>query len=178
MLSQLNLGVSSTTMPISRSEEGPPNEAIYAALGRLVYAFAQLESSLFNAIVSVLGDTDASHIVVSGIAFSQLVDRFSVLYSAVDDPLVINGELTAFCSHLTALNEARNRQIHSDWGFWLSGEPARFRKRLHRNNGITVKMETVPPEDIVKLAQEMNDAAETVYRLRGRYLETRPRLGS
>jgi len=159
------------------SKQGPPNEDIYAALGRLVYAFAHLEGSLLRALARSLGDTDEAHIVLSGIAFPQLIDRFSVLYAAVDHPLVLDGKLAAFAATLSRLNEARNRHFHSVWGFWLSGDPARYRNRLQRNKGMALSMETVRPEEVAKLAEEMNQAAETVEQLRERYRKAQPWSG-
>ena len=45
-------------MPIYAPEVGEPDEEIFAALGRLVYAFAQLEEALGVALVTALGNSD------------------------------------------------------------------------------------------------------------------------
>ena len=161
-----------TDMTIYASEEGPPEEAIYAALGRLIYSFTQLEASLLNAIATALGDTDEAEIVVAGMNFRQAVDRFSVLYSRLED-IEFDGGLPAFCSTLSTLNNERNREIHSNWGFWGSGEPLRAKKSLRRNQGVAFSVESVNPEHLVELAARMSTAAETVYKLRSLYIEQR-----
>lgn len=161
-------------MTLYPSKSGPPNRAIFGALGRLIYAFAQLEGALLEALITALGDTEEAYTIVVGLNFRQALDRFSVIYarlgSANDTPAI---------SHLSAtigsLNEERNKHIHAVWGFWGSGEPARIRRRLERNKAVSLHMESIDPRSVEKLATKMDEQTEIVYRLRDRYLAERTR---
>jgi hypothetical protein len=149
-------------MTLYPSNQRPPDEAIFPALGRLVYAFTQLEAALLHALVTALGETDEARVVVLGLTFNQALDRFSVLYSGLQGA----GDVKELCSTLASLNQERNQHIHGSWGFWESGAPARIRQRLKRHQGISLAAETVKPQELILLAGRMNQAMETVYELR------------
>ena len=152
--------------------QGPPNEAIFGALGRLIYSFNELEGALLNALITALGDSEEAKVVISGLSFNNAIDRFSVLYSALSD-VKFEGGVQGLCKALSKVNEERNLHIHASWGFWDSGAPMRLRTRLRRNQGISLNMEGVDPEDVIALAKRMSGLAETVYALRVGYLEHR-----
>jgi hypothetical protein len=159
-------------MVVAPSKEGPPDETIFAALGRLVYAFTQLEASLLNALVTALGDTDQAQVVTAGLSFNQALDRFSILYAELAETGDV-GNVKDLCLVLSNLNDERNRHIHSNWGFWGSGQPLRARHRLRRNEGLAFTMESVRSEEVLHLAERMHEAASKVYELRRKYLDYR-----
>ena len=157
-------------MTIFPSKNGPPNETIFAALGRLVFASTQLEDAVLLALISALGDSDEAEIVVVGMSFTQALQRLSVIYAALDHS-AYDGGIGALCLELTQLNEARNRHIHSTWGFWLSGSPARTRRKLKGGTGLTLTIDAVNPKEVLQLAERMHNATEAVYHVRVLYIE-------
>lgn len=154
-----------------------PSDKLFSALGRVIFYFGLLEDSLRHAIVTALNDLDEGDIVVAGLSFPHLLDRFSVLYAPLDVEDIVTGGSRALCTTLSSLNEERNRQIHSTWGFWESGVPARTRKRLQRNRGIAFSMESIEPQVLLDLARRMEVAADLIYEIRIRFYEYKRNRG-
>ena len=146
-------------------------DELFAGLGRLVFYFAGLEEAIHDAIRTALGFSEACDILLTGLSFHQLLDRFSLLYASLQAPDLLPAGVGAFCSQLSGLNEERNREIHSSWGFWESGVPARSRKRLRRGQGVSFSMESVRPDALHALAARMERAAELIYELQVRYVD-------
>lgn len=161
-------------MTEATSNEGTPSvpmaDELFAVLGRVVFHFAGMEQGLRDAIRTALGFSDSCDILLTGLSFTHLLDRFSLLYAPLQAPDLVPTGMRAFCSDLTKLNEERNRQVHSTWGFWGSGVPSRMRKRLHRNEGVSFTMESVRPEELLHLAQRLEHATDLIYELQIRLL--------
>lgn len=152
----------------NKASQDTPAERFYVALGRVVFAFTQVEHALSAAIETALGDSDAAQAVVAGLGFQLLLDRFSVLYG---DSTVAPGTIKELCTRLAELNDERNRQIHSTWGFGVdSGHPVRERVRIKRNQGIELSAVMVLPAELESLAKALADAAEAVWSARLQYL--------
>jgi hypothetical protein len=157
-------------------EEGAPTDELYFALGKLVFNFGILEDSMVFALRAALGDTEEARIVVTGLNFRQLTERFG----AVHAPFVyeISGErgVAPLTKLLYELNDARNRELHATWGFWAdSGHPVRTRQRIHRSSGISFAMESIKPSALLDLAKRMEDASDAVWQVRMDYERQRAR---
>lgn len=147
--------------------ETEPSDALYLALGRLVFDFGQLEEAVRHALLGVFDEYDEARLVLMGLSFRQLVERFSVLYAPFRYDASGEVGVGALCRMLSQLNDERNREIHATWGFWAdSGQPMRHRERLRANTGFSMTMESVPPKELLALAQRMRDASDLVWQAR------------
>lgn len=140
-----------------------PREELFLALGHLVFAFGQLDEVLHDAMWMALGRRSETRILTSGLRFPQLVERFRAIYADFHDPISGSEGVAELCTELNALNEERNREVHSVWGFWAnSGRPVRAQRGLRRGS-LSLKMETVEPAELLELAGRMDKATEKVW---------------
>ena len=145
--------------------ETEPPEVLYRALGHLVFIFSHLDEGLHQAIKMRCGLREEVSILTSGLRFPELVDRFRLLFADFEHPAPSTERgVSALCKELIALNEERNRQMHSTWGFWSTGGPARMRHRIGKG-GMNLSLESVSVTDLDALADRMHRAADKVYEL-------------
>lgn len=147
--------------------ETEPSEALFSALGRLVFDFGQLEEAVRHALLSVFDGSDEARAILTGLNFRQLVERFGALYAAFEYEGSGEPGVVPLCRLLSQLNNERNREIHATWGLWAAnGQPMRHRERLQGSNALSLTMETVQPEELLALAKRMRDASDVVWQVR------------
>lgn len=126
----------------NRWYELPPDELLLA-LGTLLVAFSKLEETLRFVIGRKFGEAESRCLALTtGLTFRVLVDKFGAIYR--DLPLrrgATSEDITAFCAHLSKINDDRNRLVHAIWhisdgtvhGGWRR---ATSKRGLHSNSDL------------------------------------------
>jgi hypothetical protein len=118
---------------------------LFESLGRLLVQFAGLEESLHDGIVVASdGHFKAINILTAGLRFRDLVDKFAALAMQRRRPEVSETDLGEFAAALRAVNEERNRLVHSAWE-WQSatGSPRRYKRQIDAKKGMYFRLEEV-----------------------------------
>lgn len=143
--------------------DGPSRDDLYRALGRLVFEFGQLDQSLHDALYLATGGREETRILTAGLRFPELVARFEALYASFEPATTGERGVKNLCGVLRGLNDERNREMHSIWGFYAtSGHPLRTQQRLKRG-GMMLEIHSVTPSELQELATRMSEAADKVW---------------
>lgn len=112
---------------------------LFAAIGRIVVNFQQIELWLAESLASLLllQDPEDRHIVLSAMSFSQKVDLLAELYSRKKTHRY-GVEIRLIRKALYAAEQFRNRIVHSVWAVESSGNWVRVKGSLKSKDGFSL----------------------------------------
>lgn len=148
----------------------------YSALGRLTYAFGNLEEVISRTIAELIDINDYSiaEIVFSALSFRKTLDVVDALFRyQINDPDIL-AELKALVLNAGKCEELRNQYVHSSWGTYIktvnkedSVIIKRSKSALKRGKGIKSVVEKVTPSEICDVAdfigKTINQCEELIY---------------
>ena len=140
------------------SQDHPFPEEFTRAFGEVMIEFAILEGELFDQVNELAsGNYFHGAILLAGVTYTGLVDRFSalVLHLCRDDE-VLHEALDGLRRRLRDVGEHRNRLVHSTWLLEpIDGRVNRRKPSARGKKGLHFDTPTVPVDELVGLRRDI-----------------------